>query len=67
MSSDTLTPRVPDDATSSSAVRQIRIMICDDHAMVRGGIRRLLQAEEDFDVVAEAASADAAVADIFPR
>jgi two-component system response regulator DevR len=64
MSSDTLTPRVPDDATSSSAVRQIRIMICDDHAMVRGGIRRLLQAEEDFDVVAEAASADAAVAGV---
>ncbi|MEO8898790.1 MAG: response regulator transcription factor [Candidatus Dormibacter sp.] len=64
MSSDTLTPRVSDDVTSSGAARQIRIMICDDHAMVRGGIRRLLQAEEDFAVVAEAASADTAVAGV---
>ncbi len=64
MRSDTLTPRVSDDATSPDAASRIRILICDDHAMVRGGIRRLLEAEQDFDVVAEAPDAAAAVAGV---
>lgn len=57
-----LSPRVSDDATSPRAATRVRILICDDHAMVRGGIRRLLQAEQDFDVVAEATDAAAALA-----
>ncbi|HEU6446377.1 MAG TPA: response regulator transcription factor [Gaiellaceae bacterium] len=36
-------------------------MIVDDHAVVRSGIRMLLDAEEDFEVVAEAADARGAV------
>ncbi|MFL6631392.1 MAG: response regulator [Massilia sp.] len=35
----------------------IRIVLVDDHAVVRSGYRRLLSAEPDFDVVGEAASA----------
>ncbi|MBF1164316.1 MAG: DNA-binding response regulator, partial [Dechloromonas agitata] len=38
----------------------IRIVLIDDHAVVRTGYRRLLSAEGDFDVVGEAASADEA-------
>jgi two-component system, NarL family, response regulator DevR len=38
----------------------IRILLTDDHAVVRRGIRRLLEAHEDLVVVDEAASADEA-------
>ena len=38
----------------------IRIVLIDDHAVVRTGYRRLLSAEADFEVVGEAASADEA-------
>jgi DNA-binding NarL/FixJ family response regulator len=37
-----------------------RIVLIDDHAVVRTGYRRLLSAEPDFEVVGEAASADEA-------
>ncbi len=47
-----------DDASAG----QVRILICDDHALVRRGIRRILEAEHDFDVVAEASDGAAAVA-----
>lgn len=40
----------------------IRILLLDDHAVVRTGYRRLLDAEDGFRVVAEAGSADAAYA-----
>ena len=40
----------------------IRILLVDDHAVVRNGYRRLLDAEEGMQVVAEAASADEAYA-----
>ncbi len=32
----------------------IRIIIADDHAIFRDGLRRLLMTQEDFEVVAEA-------------
>jgi DNA-binding NarL/FixJ family response regulator len=38
----------------------IRILLVDDHAVVRNGYRRLLDAEPDLRVVAEAASAEEA-------
>jgi two-component system, NarL family, response regulator DevR len=63
-SADTLAPRVSDDSASPDAASQIRILICDDHALVRGGIRRLLETEQDFEVVAEAPDAAAAVAGV---
>jgi two-component system response regulator NreC len=48
--------------TSGSGVEgtPIRIVIADDHAVVRSGLRLLLEAEADFEVVAEAGDVDAA-------
>lgn len=40
----------------------IRILIADDHPVVRAGIRALLDGEPDLEVVGEAAGADEAVA-----
>ena len=40
----------PADATAAT----ITIVVADDHAVVRGGLRRLLDAEPDLEVVAEA-------------
>jgi DNA-binding NarL/FixJ family response regulator len=39
----------------------IRVVICDDHALVRSGLRRLLEAEGGVKVVGEAANAEEAV------
>ena len=38
----------------------IRVVIADDHAVVRRGLRQLLDAEEGFEVVAEASDLDGA-------
>lgn len=40
---------------------RIRIALCDDHAVVRSGLRRILEAEPDLEVVGEAGSAAEAV------
>ena len=40
----------------------VRIALCDDHGIVRGGLRRILDAEEDLAVVGEAGSVHEAVA-----
>ena len=40
----------------------IRILIADDHTLVRAGLRRILEDEVDFEVVAEAADGAEAVA-----
>ena len=36
----------------------IRILIADDHTLVREGIRRMLEEEEDFEIVAEASNGE---------
>ncbi|MEU3274829.1 response regulator transcription factor [Saccharomonospora sp. NPDC006951] len=36
--------------------RRIRVVLCDDHAMVRAGLRALLAGSDDIEVVGEAAS-----------
>jgi len=49
---------------------QITIVLADDHQVVRAGLRMLLQAEEDFEVVAEAgdvATTERRVAAYHPR
>ena len=38
----------------------IRIVLADDHAVVRSGLRMLLDSESDFEVVAEASDVDSA-------
>ena len=39
----------------------IRVVLVDDHAILRSGLRRVLDAEDDIEVVGEAESADRAV------
>jgi two-component system response regulator NreC len=39
----------------------IRVLLVDDHAILRSGLRRVLEAEEDIEVVAEAESAERAL------
>jgi two-component system response regulator NreC len=41
-------------ASAEASAATITIVVADDHAVVRGGLRRLLDAEPDFRVVAEA-------------
>ncbi len=41
-------------------VKPIRIVIADDHAIVRRGLHQLLEGEDGFDVVAEAETVEAA-------
>lgn len=45
----------------SDASNPIRILIADDHGIVREGIRQVFRQEAGFEVVAEAASGDAAL------
>jgi two-component system, NarL family, response regulator NreC len=45
---------------SEGVVSGIRIVLADDHAVVRSGLRLLLDAERDFEVVAEASDVDSA-------
>src|SRR3954464_11157490 len=46
----------------TAAERPIRVVLVDDHAIVRKGVRALLLTEPDIDVVGEAADGTAAVA-----
>lgn len=39
----------------------LKVLICDDHTLVRAGLRRLLDSFADIEVVAEASNADEAV------
>lgn len=43
-----------------AAGKTIRIVLADDHAVVRSGLRLLLDSESDFEVVAEAGDLEAA-------
>jgi two-component system, NarL family, response regulator len=45
-----------------TAVAKIRVLVVDDHAIVRVGVRTLVNAEPDMEVVAEAADAPATLA-----
>jgi two-component system, NarL family, response regulator NreC len=40
------------------AEQKVRVVLADDHAIMRGGLRRLLEAEADCEVVAEAGTVD---------
>ena len=43
------------------ATATIRLLVCDDHTLVRSGLRHLLESEQSFEVVGEAADAEQAV------
>jgi two-component system response regulator NreC len=48
------------DAEGAEDQRTIRIVVADDHAVVRRGLRQVLDGESDFEVVAEASDLDSA-------
>lgn len=48
----------------SGAGEAIRIVVVDDHPVVRAGLRALLEMEDDLTVVGEAGSEDGAVAEV---
>jgi two-component system response regulator NreC len=60
MATDDVTARASGDDDVGAETRPIRIVIADDHAVVRSGLKLLLDAEPDFEVVAEAGDAEAA-------
>ena len=47
--------------SSSKVMKPIRLVIADDHPIVRDGLRRLLETEKDFTVVGQAADGREAV------
>jgi two-component system response regulator NreC len=49
------------DASAASAARPIRIVLADDHAVVRRGLELLLDAEPGFEVVASVGDVEAAL------
>jgi len=52
---------MPTEREKAERERTTTIVLADDHAVVRSALRMLLEAEDDFEVVAEAGDADAAV------
>src|SRR5213079_2669073 len=58
MTADTVQNSINNDLEVSQV---IRVLLVDDHALVREGTRRLLETENDVEVVAEAANGEEAV------
>jgi two-component system, NarL family, response regulator NreC len=54
-------PSPPADTASEPATDEIRIVLADDHAVVRSALRMLLDAEPGLEVVAEAGDVDGAI------
>jgi two-component system response regulator NreC len=52
--------QIVENLVTESPVKPIRVIIADDHSIVRRGLRELLEAEGDFEVVAEAGDIDSA-------
>jgi len=49
-----LAPAPPEEAREISAQRPIRVVLADDHAFMRRGLRLLLEGEDGLEVIAEA-------------
>jgi two-component system response regulator NreC len=43
------------------SLKTVQVLICDDHAVVRAGLRLILEPEEDFEIVGEAETAEEAI------
>ena len=52
--------QIVENRVTESPAKPIRVIIADDHSIVRRGLRELLEAEGDFEVVAEAGDIDSA-------
>lgn len=55
-------PRMAPEDDGSTGAKRIRVMVVDDHEVVRSGLRALLASQPDLALVAEASSAAEAVA-----
>jgi len=53
-------PEASDATGAGTDARRIRVVIADDHSVVRRGLRQLLENEGDFEIVAEAADTTSA-------
>ncbi len=53
-------PEQQDESAGQGAGQPIRIVLADDHTVVRSGLRMLLDSESDFEVVAEAGDVQSA-------
>ena len=51
----------PADSAHPHPARSLRLMLVDDHEIVREGLRTLLEQEEDLEVVGEAEDGESAV------
>jgi two-component system response regulator NreC len=60
MSDQDATPTDGASGDENASVETIRIVLADDHAVVRSGLRMLLDNEGDFEVVAEASDVESA-------
>lgn len=52
--------RLPTPAAGGAAIRPVRVVIADDHAVVRDGLKALVDAQPGLEVVGEAATGDEA-------
>jgi two-component system response regulator NreC len=59
--SDDAGPMKRPTASSVAVALSVRVLVVDDHAVVRAGLRRVLDSESDIETVGEAANADGAV------
>lgn len=57
---DSASPISSDAPAQTGPEKTIRVVIADDHSVVRRGLRQVLDAEDGFDVVAEASDLDGA-------
>ena len=51
---------MPEGTTGETEAERVKIVLADDHQVVRSGLRMLLDAEPDFEVVAEAGDVESA-------
>jgi PleD family two-component response regulator len=51
-----LAASTPGEGRSARPAAPIQVVVADDHAVVRRNLRRLLDGEEDVEVIAEAAA-----------
>ena len=52
---------------TDASTEPITIILADDHPIVRSGLRMLLEAEDDFDVIAESGDTDSARRSVLTR